>query len=414
LKKICIIGLGYIGLPTACMFANNGFEVLGVDVDEDIIGKLNSGNVHIDEPELDSVFNEAFNNKKLKVSLKAESSDVFIITVPTPLDGKKADLRHVVNASREISKHVTYGNTVILESTSPPGTTEDIVGKIIFETSGLKPGKDYYLAFCPERVLPGKIIKELVNNDRIIGGIDEPSGLQAKEMYNFFVKGEIYLTDLKTAELVKLVENTFRDVNLAFSNELSVICKDYGMDVWKVIELANKHPRVNILNPGPGVGGHCIPIDPWFVIQNINRENTLIEKCREINNNMPFLVTRRIIELVSDIKDPKITIMGATYKENVADTRESPSEVICSELSKKKINFSIHDPVATNFKFELSELNNSLKGSDLLVLLVGHNVFKDINFEEVSKLMKTKKILDARNFFDLSLVEKNNFQYYRI
>jgi len=414
MKKICVMGLGYIGLPTSCMFANNGFEVLGVDIDKEIIGKLNSGKIHIDEPDLEEAFNEAIGNNKLKASLEAEPSDVYIITVPTPLNGNKAELKYVIDASREIARHIVRDNIVILESTSPPGTTEDMVGKIIFRSSGLKPGKDYYLAFCPERVLPGKIIRELVNNDRIIGGVDEISGRKAKEIYDSFVKGDIYLTDLKTAELVKLVENTFRDVNLAFSNELSIICRDYDIDVWKVIELANKHPRVNILNPGPGVGGHCIPIDPWFVIQNINRENTLIEKCRYINDQMPIVVTKRIIDLVSDIKNPKIAIFGASYKEDVADTRESPTKTICAELSKNKVNFAVYDPIASDFNFKLSGLNDSVKDADLLVLLVGHNAFRDIDLKEVSSLMGKNRILDTRNFFDPELAEKNNFQYYKI
>ncbi len=414
MEKICVIGMGYIGLPTACMFANNGFEVLGVDIDEDIINKLNSGSVHIDEPELEPVFNKVFNDKKIKVSLKPEKSDIFIITVPTPLNFKEADLSYVINASKSIAEYITQNNIVILESTSPPGTTEDVVGKIIFETSGLKPGKDYYLAFCPERVLPGKIIKELVDNDRIIGGIDELSGLKAKEIYSSFVKGDIYLTDLKTTELVKLVENTFRDVNLAFSNELSLICDDYGVDIWKIIEMANKHPRVNILNPGPGVGGHCIPIDPWFILQNIDRKNTLIEKAREINDNMPYIVVEKILNLVKDIENPKISIFGVSYKENVADTRESPALSICDKLKNKNINFSIYDPVASDFKYILSNFSDSLKDSDLLVLMVGHEAYGKIDIKEICNLMRTRKVLDTRNYFDKDLMEKEKFLYYRI
>ncbi len=415
MKNICVIGLGYIGLPTACILASNGYNVLGIDIDEKIITKLNSGKVHIEELELEEVFLNVSSNGKLRVSQNLEKSDIFIISVPTPLNQKnKADLSYVINAADKVKDYIGKGNLIILESTSPPGTTRKVIGSMILENTGLKAGEDYYLAFCPERVLPGKIIYELINNDRIIGGINKESAEKAKEIYSSFVKGRILLTDLETAEFTKLAENTYRDVNIAFSNELALICNDYNINVWDVIELANKHPRVNILSPGPGVGGHCIPIDPWFILNNVNRENTLIEKCRDINNSLPDIISKKIMEIVKDKKDPKVTLFGASYKENIGDTRESPTKVIYKNLAKEKVNISVYDPLSANFEYPLSSsLKDSLKGSDLLVLLVGHKIFKKINLKNVSNLMRTKNIFDTRNFFKEEAI-RYGFKYYII
>lgn len=415
MERICIIGLGYIGLPTASMLANNGYDILGVDISDQVVDKLSSGSLHIEEPNLEDIFLRAFKNKKIRVSKNIEKSDVFIITVPTPLtEDKKAELKYVLEASIGISKYIKKGNLVILESTSPPGTTENLVGGTIFKNTGLQAGKNFHLAFCPERVLPGKIIDELVNNKRIIGGINRQSAEKAKEVYSRFVKNEILLTDLKTAEFVKLIENTYRDVNLAFSNELSMICGDYGIDIWEVMKYANMHPRVNILNPGPGVGGHCIPIDPWFIIQNIDRKNTLIEKSRNINDKMPVVVAEKIASLIKDIENPRVSLFGATYKENISDTRESPTNIIIRELKKKNISFSVYDPIADNFKFKISDLDECLAGSDLLVLLVGHDVYNDTGLDTISELMRNKMILDTRNFFNSGSVLKHGFKYYKL
>jgi len=415
MKKISVLGMGYIGLPTACMLANSGFEVLGVDIDEDIISKLNSGKLHIEEPELERIFLNAFKNKKIKVSLELEKSDVFIIAVPTPLDHRnKADLSYIISAVNKIRYKIEKGNLVILESTSPPGTTRNIVGKIITSGTGLLAGKDYYLAFCPERVLPGKIVYELENNDRIVGGIDKKSAEITEDIYKTFVKGKVFLTDLETSEFVKLAENTYRDINIAFANELSLICRDYGIDVREVIKYANMHPRVNILNPGPGVGGHCIAVDPWFILENTGRKDTLIEKSRNINNNMPFIISERVAEIVSKYKEPRITIFGFSYKENVGDIRESPAVVINNELTKKGIKVSIYDPLVINTKYNLSGLKDSVDGSDLILLFSGHSVFKEIDLVLVSDLMRNRNIFDTRNFFDKTTVEKLGFNYYNI
>ncbi len=415
IKKVCVIGIGYIGFSTACLLANNGYSVLGVDVNDDIIRKINLKTPHFVEKDLKGVFINALNSGKLKVSKRLEKSDIFIISVPTPLNKRnRVELSNVINATNEVSKYIEKGNLIILESTSPPGTTEHIVGKIILKKTGLKAGDDYSLSYCPERVLPGNILYELVNNKRIVGGINRRSAFEAKEVYNSFVNSEIYLTDLKTAELVKLVENTYRDVNIAFSNEISLLCNDYNANVWDVIKFANMHPRVNVLSPGPGVGGHCIPIDSWAILQNIGRKGTLIEKSRYINDNMPILISKKIMELIKDIKSPKITLFGASYKENVDDTRGSPTAIICNKLLEKKFNIIVHDPMVKKFKYDLSNLEDSLKNSDLLVLLVGHNIFKKANFNFISNLMRTKNIFDTRNFFKRKKVEKKGFNYYTI
>jgi UDP-N-acetyl-D-mannosaminuronic acid dehydrogenase len=415
MKKVSVLGMGYIGLPTACMLADSAFEVLGVDIDEDIINKLNSGKLHIEEPELEKIFLNVFKNKRLKVSLELEKSDVFIIAVPTPLDHRnKADLSYVISAANKIRDKIEKGNLIILESTSPPGTTRNIVGKIITGGTGLLAGKDYYLAFCPERVLPGKIVYELENNDRIVGGIDKKSAEITEDIYKTFVKGKIFLTDLETSEFVKLAENTYRDINIAFANELSLICRDYGIDVREVIKYANMHPRVNILSPGPGVGGHCIAVDPWFILENTGRKDTLIEKSRNINNNMPFIISERVSEIVNKYKKPRVTIFGFSYKENVGDIRESPAVVINNELTKKGIKVSIHDPLVINTKYNLSGLKDSVDGSDLILLFSGHNIFKEIDLVLVSDLMRNKNIFDTRNFFDKTSVEELGFNYYNI
>jgi len=407
--------MGYIGLPTACMFANNGFEVLGIDINDDIINKLQNGKLHIEEPELENIFLEAFNNKKLRVAKEVEKSDVYIIAVPTPINKEnKANLDYVKSASEMMANYVNNDSLVILESTSPPGTTRNIVGNIIKKNTGLVAGKDYYLAFCPERVLPGKIIMELVNNDRVIGGINTKSAEYARDIYSSFVKGNIFLTDLETSEFVKLAENTYRDVNIAFANELSVICEKYGINVWDVIKFANMHPRVNILNPGPGVGGHCIAVDPWFILENIDIADTLIEKSRNINNYRPIYIADRVKEILKDIKNPKVTIFGLSYKENVGDLRESPALKIIEELKKKEITVSAFDPLILNGKVKLSSLEDSLKDSDLLLLFVGHDNFKDIDLNMIYRLMRNKNIFDTRNFYDAEVIKNAGFNYYRI
>jgi len=289
-NKICVIGLGYIGLPTASMFAASGIKVIGVDVNQEIIRTLSVGGLHIHEPGLKTIVDQAFSSGNMSVSLQPEEADAFIIAVPTPFyDNKKADMRFVTAATESILPYLRKGNLVILESTSPPQTTNELV-KPILEKTGLSAGTDFLLCYSPERVLPGQILKELVENTRVIGGIKSQSAEAGRDLYRIFVKGEIILTDTTTAEMVKLMENTYRDVNIAIANEFSRLADCFGVNVWEAIEIANLHPRVKILNPGPGVGGHCISVDPWFFVETAPDLAQLIAMARRVNDSQPEFV----------------------------------------------------------------------------------------------------------------------------
>ena len=402
-KKICVIGLGYIGLPTASMLANQGFNVLGVDISTDVVETINKGQIHIKEPGLKTVVQAAVNSGNLKASLKPEISDVFIIAVPTPITKeKKADMTHVIDATKSIAPFLKKGNLIILESTSPPGTTRDILVKEL-EKTGLKAGEGFKLAYCPERVIQGKIIKELIENDRVIGAIDESSALMAKEIYESFVEGNIFISDATTCEMVKLVENTYRDINIAFANEIAVISEKLGINAWEVIKLANRHPRVNIHNPGPGVGGHCISVDPWFIVEKFEKDANLIRSARKINDNMPMHVVNLILKSIKGIENPKVSILGVTYKSDIDDTRESPAITIIKELEKRNIKFSVYDPHVSDFKYELSDLEETFKDSDTAVIVTDHKEFKYLHMGELGNLMKNKVIIDTRNSIEKTL-----------
>ena len=418
MKKICVLGLGYIGLPTASIFAANGFEVVGVDIDDSIVSLLNSGKIHIEEPGLKTLVQAALNSKNLTVSSKPQEADVFIIAVPTPFkDDKKPDLSHVETATKAILPFLRKGNLVILESTSPPGTTQNIVGEIIKE-SGLKPGTDIFLAHCPERVLPGRILKELIENDRIIGGVTKESAEKAASLYKSVVQGRINLTNATTAEMVKLVENTYRDLNIAFANELSIICEKIGINVWEVIELANKHPRVNIHNPGPGVGGHCLAVDPWFIVANFPKEARLIKTARLINDKMPEFVTNKILSLTKGITNPKVTILGIAYKGDVDDTRESPAikviELLKSNQKIPDIRIAIYDPHVKYSEYELSSFEEAFRKTDLIAILTDHKEFKYIDPEEVRKLVRRPVLFDTKNCISAKKWKNSGFNVLNI
>lgn len=342
MKTVCILGLGYIGLPTAALTSSKGLKVIGVDINPDIVEKLCAGRVHFEEPDLDGLVAKAVRDGLLIAQQTPCQADVYVIAVPTPVtEDKKADLSAVVNATRSIVGCISKGSLVILESTVPPGTTEEVV-KPILEESGLKAGKDFYLAFCPERVLPGKIVAELVSNDRVIGGLDEASAKKAAEYYGKFVRGELFLTNLTTAETVKLIENSFRDVNIAFANEISLIADKLGIDAWEVVRLASRHPRVNILNPGPGVGGHCIAVDPWFIVEKLPETTLLIKAARVRNDSIPDHIVAKIESVVKP--GGRIACLGATYKADVGNTRESPAIEIIEKLHHKGYDVCVVDP----------------------------------------------------------------------
>jgi UDP-N-acetyl-D-mannosaminuronic acid dehydrogenase len=397
-KEICIIGLGYIGLPTASMFATQGYNVTGVDVNEDIIESMKNGNIHIDEPGLDIIALAALKSNRLKVQTKPKNADAFIICVPTPIDKvtKKANLSYVESAAKSLVTLLKPGNLVILESTVPPQTTKNLLIPVL-EKSELSVGEQLFVAYCPERVLPGKILTELVKNDRIIGGYNEKSAKMAKELYRTFVEGDIHLTDCTTAELVKLMENTYRDVNIALANEFMKVSEFVGMNVWEAIILANKHPRVYIHNPGPGVGGHCIAVDPWFIVDTDKEHTELIQTARKTNDEMPNFIARIVEEELNGIEKPVITVFGAAYKGNVGDTRESPAINVISILKAKGFEIRIHDPLVMAFEYELMPLKDAVKNSDCILVLADHKMFKSLNLKEIYSEMRTKKVIDTRH-----------------
>ncbi|WP_429905175.1 UDP-N-acetyl-D-mannosamine dehydrogenase [Geobacillus stearothermophilus] len=404
MKKVCVIGLGYIGLPTATVLANNGFEVHGVDINEKAVELINNGQVHIYEPDLDIMVKKAVESGNLKASVIPEKADVFIIAVPTPFkENHKPDLTYVEQATRSISPYLEPGNIVILESTSPVGTTEKVAEWILEEREDLSIDENrenrIFVSHCPERVLPGKILKELIENNRIIGGINEESTKRTVEFYKNFVKGKILETNARTAELSKLTENAFRDVNIAFANELSMICDELDINVWELINLANHHPRVNILQPGPGVGGHCIAVDPWFIVDAAPETAKLIRTARMVNDSKPYFVIEKIKEATKNLQNPTIACLGLAFKANVDDLRESPAVKIVKELSAiYDQTIYVAEPHIEELPKELLEFNvqlikteDAIEKADVVVLLVDHDYFKVIDWTEI--LHRENKIL---------------------
>lgn len=412
--NICIIGLGYIGLPTAAMFSTHGHKVLGVDINKKVIDALNQGKVIIEEPYLEEMVNDAVKGGTLKASEKPDEADAFIICVPTPIRADKtADLSYVENAARMIIPYLKKGNIVILESTSPPGTTREFLGSI-FSHAGFIPGEDIYLAYCPERVLPGRILIELKENSRVVGGINEESARVVKELYKSFVEGEIYTSEATTAEMCKLMENTYRDVNIALANELAMLCEKMRVNAWDVIKFANKHPRVNLHMPGPGVGGHCIAVDPWFIVEKQPEIAKIITLARDTNDGMPQHVLGRIEALTSHIEGKKkILILGVTYKPDVDDMRESPIIELIGQLKKEGVyNTVIVDRHVDYEGSKDNDLYEAAKNAHLIVLAVNHSEYKNIDFARLKEVMNSPKVLDTRNFWDRDIVEQAGLEYH--
>lgn len=394
--KICIVGQGYIGLPTAALFTRSDCEVVGVDVNEEIINNLNKGKIHIEEPGIAEIIKNAVDNKRYHASLTPEKADAFIITVPTPYiaENYSCDLSYVIEACNEILPFIEKGNTVIVESTIAPMSTDDFI-KPIFEKAGYTIGKDLYLAHCPERVLPGKIIEELIHNDRIIGGITPECSKKASEVYGQFVEGELMLTEAKTAELSKCMENTYRDVNIALANELAKICAEIGVNALDVIKMANKHPRVNLHSPGPGVGGHCLAIDPYFIYAKAPETAKIIKLARDTNNSMPQFVYENVCKI---IPEGKISIFGVSYKGNTGDDRESPAYEIIALLENKGYEIAIYEPHIERDNFV--DFNEAIEGSNLILILADHNEFKEMDYEVIKDKMETSIIFDTKNIIE--------------
>ncbi|THE12298.1 nucleotide sugar dehydrogenase [Bacillus timonensis] len=404
MEKLCVIGLGYIGLPTAVMFANNGKKVHGVDINEDAVDKIRNKVLHIEENGLQERLNTAIDNGNLTVSTSPEQADVFIIAVPSPIrPDKTANLEYVREATKSIVPYVRKGNLVILESTVPPRTVEDIMIPELIE-SGLVIGEDLFISHSPERVIPGRIFEELVNNSRIVGGINEESAERTAELYRTFVKGEIIKTDATTAEMVKVIENTYRDVNIAFANELAKISEKIGVNVWEAIKLANHHPRVNIHTPGPGVGGHCIAVDPWFLVELEPETSQIIRLARNTNDSMPEFTAKKVLNVVEEhqIGNPKIAVLGLSFKANVDDMRESPTLEVLHHLDTLGIEYSVFDPHIREVKVKNQSVDfkEALTGVDLILILTDHNEFKALAPEEASDLVRSKLVIDTKNCLD--------------
>ncbi len=403
-EKICVMGLGYIGLPTASTFATHGLQVLGVDVNTQIIETLRNGGLHIHEPGLRTLVQAAIRSGNLRVSETPEEADAFIIAVPTPFyDDKRADMRAVTSATEAVVPYLREGNLVLLESTSPPRTTVDLLVPIL-ERSGLKAGRQFHLAYSPERVLPGQIIRELVDNDRVVGGIDPASAQAAFDLYATFVRGEIVKTDATTAEMVKLMENTYRDVNIAIANEFSRLAERFGVDVWEAISLANRHPRVRILQPGPGVGGHCISVDPWFLVEAAPDLTPLILNSRKVNDGQPGFVlglVRKALGLAADesLAGRKVAALGLAYKPDVDDLRESPAIEAAHLMAKAGAAVKAYEPFRPDASVEgislTPSLSEAVSGVDLIVFLVGHREFKDITPDKLANMTKTWLLVDT-------------------
>lgn len=414
--KVCVLGLGYIGLPTASFLATKGFEVDGVDVNSSVVDTINRGEVHIYEPSLDILLKSAVQSGRLKAHTSPTKADIYIVAVPTPFrENHQPDLSYVESATRTLAPYLSDKSLVILESTSPVGTTERMAEIIAekrpdlhvpkFRSQQAAPSSkpSIYLAHCPERVLPGQILKELVENDRIIGGIDGPSTEMACDFYRSFVNGQIFPTDSRTAELTKLVENSFRDVNIAYANELSLICDKIDINVFELISLANRHPRVKILQPGPGVGGHCIAVDPWFIVATAPEEARLIRTAREVNDFKPHYILKKILEKADKFKNPSIACLGIAFKPNIDDLRESPSLEIVKSLAEKNIGqVLVVEPNIKQLPSSLTKLGSNklflvslekaLEEADIVVLLVDHTPFYGVSAE----ILKEKVVIDTR------------------
>lgn len=411
-EKVSVIGLGYIGLPTAAVIASRGIEVIGVDISENTVNTINSGKVHIVEPDLDMVVQAAVNVGKLRATLTPESADAFLIAVPTPFkDNYEPDLTYIQSAAKAIAPVLQRGNIVILESTSPVGATEKMTEWLASERPDLTfpntegENADIQIAHCPERVLPGKVLEELVSNDRIIGGMTPRCSARAIELYQTFVRGDCITTNSRTAEMAKLTENSFRDVNIAFANELSLICDQLKINVWELIKLANRHPRVNILTPGPGVGGHCIAVDPWFIVHSSPDEAKMIRAAREINDSKPDYVVKQVQEAADQFKKPVIACLGLSFKADIDDLRESPALEITRKLAVEKVGEVIAvEPNITELPESLSEegvslqpLEKALTKANVLLVLVDHAQFKNMATSDIN----TKVVVDTKGIFSV-------------
>lgn len=413
-EAISVIGLGYIGLPTAAAFASRQKRVIGVDVNQHAVETINRGSIHIVEPDLDKIVKVAVEEGFLKAVTVPQAADAFLIAVPTPFKGEhEPDMAYVRSAAESIAPVLKKGDLVILESTSPVGATEQMAEWLAAVRPDLSfpqhagENSDIDIAYCPERVLPGQVMVELIKNDRVVGGMTAKSSRRASELYNIFLEGECVITNARTAEMCKLTENSFRDVNIAFANELSLICAEQGINVWELISLANRHPRVNILQPGPGVGGHCIAVDPWFIVSQNPEQSRLIHTARLVNDGKPLWVVDQVKATVADClaesgkraNEIKIACFGLAFKPNIDDLRESPAVYITKMVAQWHVGQTIavepnvHElPNSLKDRVELMDVNQALEQADVVLMLVDHSQFKAIH----GSAIKQKWVVDTK------------------
>lgn len=428
INSLCVIGLGYIGLPYAVTFAAHGLNVHGVDVNPRVVQSLQAGKIHIHETGLQDVLDEALRVGRLTVSSQPVEADAFIIAVPTPFQHEKfgeyngirfklADMRAVASAAEAILPFLRKGNLVILESTSPPRTTIELVAPIL-ERSNLRAGIDFHLCYSPERMLPGNLLYELVNNARIIGGITPESARAARDLYKTFVQGEIHETDATTAEMVKIMENATRDVNIALANEFARLAEKFGVDVWEAIRLANLHPRINILNPGPGVGGHCISVDPWFFVEAAPEVSALIYQARKVNDEQPHFVVEKARQAFGELRNKRIAALGLAYKPDVDDLRESPAVEVVRLLQKDGAIVRAWEPFAPSAKLEgidmAADFDSAIKDMDAILLLVNHSQFRSLDPASVASKTKARIAIDAVNAWNLKDWQATGFSLHRL
>lgn len=401
--KACVVGLGYIGLPTAATLATRGIDVVGVDINPEVVEKINAAKAHFAEPDLDILLQSAVTTGRLRAVNSPEEADAFVIAVPTPFKSDRTpDMGYVEQACRAVAKVLKKGDLVILESTSPVGATETLCRWITEERPDLstplsrKVDPDVHVAYCPERILPGRMVFELVENDRIVGGMTLACAELARRFYEIFVRGAIHATQAPTAELCKLIENAYRDVNIAFANEISNCCDRLRLDPWEAIELANRHPRVNILDPGPGVGGHCIAVDPWFLISALPEETRLMQSARKVNDAKPHRVIETVRKQMDRFHDPIVACLGLAYKPDVDDLRESPALAVVAALTENRDgriivvepNISELPPSLSDKRnVEMQELDEALESCDIVVVLVAHRPFLLVKRREIEKMV---------------------------
>ncbi|MEO4054099.1 nucleotide sugar dehydrogenase [Solibacillus sp. CAU 1738] len=413
-KSICVVGLGYIGLPTAVMFANNGVKVHGVDLNPAAVKSIQEKQLHIEENGLQERLNKAVDEGFLTASTTPQQADVFIIAVPSPINpDNTANLEYVREATASIVPFIKEGDLVILESTVPPKTVENIMLPELVK-SGLEIGTQLYVAHSPERVIPGRIFEELTNNDRIVGGINQKSSELTKELYKTFVEGEIHLTDATTAELVKVMENTYRDVNIAFANELAKMAEKLHVNIWEAIKFANYHPRVNVHFPGPGVGGHCIAVDPWFLVELGGDQAQIIHLSRNTNDSMPSYTAQKTQAILNKngIAGATVGVFGLAFKGNVDDMRESPSTIVIDELQKLGLNVMSYDPHIKENKHATQTQNfeEVTAAADILLFLTDHNEFKALDPQKI--VTKNKIVFDTKNCLNRDIWEQAGFQFH--